>query len=125
VVLADSQRLLQVFINLLSNARDASNTNGEVRVSASTANDMATIQIEDDGSGIPPEQQSQVFEPFYTTKDPGEGTGLGLAMVYTIMDNMDGSVQLESPIHTGGDADPGTRISLTLPLGSYGAVFDL
>ena len=73
--------------------------------------------------GIPPEQQGQIFDPFYTTKEPGEGTGLGLALVYTIMEDMNGSVQLESPIQSG--PQPGTRVTLELPLGRYGAEFEI
>jgi PAS domain S-box-containing protein len=123
VVLADSQRLLQVFINLLGNARDACEPGGHIRVSADIVADLVTINIEDDGCGVSADLQAQVFDPFFTTKDPGQGTGLGLALVYTIMEDMGGSVQLESPI--GSDAHPGTRISLELPLASYGSEFDL
>jgi PAS domain S-box-containing protein len=123
VVLADSQRLLQVFINLLGNARDACEPGGEVRVLAEMHSDLVTIHIEDNGCGIAAERQVQVFDPFYTTKDPGEGTGLGLALVFTIMEDMNGSVQVESPIGSG--SMPGTRVTLELPLGSYGSEFDL
>jgi PAS domain S-box-containing protein len=123
LVMADSQRLLQVFINLLGNARDACDAGGEVRVMATTDSERAIIHIEDEGCGIPPEQQAQIFDPFYTTKDPGKGTGLGLALVYTIMEDMNGSVQLESPI--ADSSRPGTRVTLELPLGNYGPVFKL
>jgi PAS domain S-box-containing protein len=123
LVLADSQRLLQVFVNLLGNARDACQPGGEVRVLADSVGEVAIISIEDDGCGIPPERQAQVFDPFYTSKDPGEGTGLGLALVYTIMEDMNGTVQLESPI--GSEDNPGTRVTLELPLGRYGSEFTL
>ena len=115
--------MLQVFINLLGNARDACESGGHIRVSADIVADLVTINIEDDGCGISADLQARVFDPFFTTKDPGQGTGLGLALVYTIMEDMGGSVQLESPI--GSDAQPGTRISLELPLASYGSEFDL
>ena len=123
VVMADSQRLLQVFINLLGNARDASEPGGLVSVLAHKLGDLAMISIEDEGCGIPAEHQAQVFDPFYTTKDPGEGTGLGLALVYTIMEDMGGSVQLESP--AGDGSNPGTRVTLDLPIGSYGREFEV
>ncbi|GAB3286205.1 ATP-binding protein [Parahaliea aestuarii] len=123
VVLADTQKLLQVFINLLGNARDACADDGQVHVRAAVIEGSASIEIEDNGSGIPASIQSQVFEPFYTTKDPGEGTGLGLALVYSIMEDMGGSVQLQSPVFEG--AQPGTRITLQLPLGRYDSDFGL
>ncbi len=119
VVMADSQRLLQVFINLLSNARDASLEQGEVEVCCSETDGLVTVEIQDEGCGIPAELQGQVFEPFYTTKDPGEGTGLGLALVFSIMEDMGGSVHITSPVK--GGPQPGTRITLRLTQGSYGA----
>ncbi len=118
VVLADSQRLLQVFINLLGNARDACDDDAEVHIRADASNDQVRIHVEDHGCGIPPELQSQVFEPFYTTKEPGAGTGLGLALVFSIMDDMNGKVQLTSPLSQGDR--PGTRVTLHLPRTGYG-----
>jgi signal transduction histidine kinase len=123
VVLADSQRLLQVFINLLGNARDACEDFGEVHIRAAASGADIRIDIEDTGCGIPPELQSQVFEPFFTTKDPGEGTGLGLALVFSIMEDMNGKVQISSPLSPGDN--PGTRVSLYLPRTSYGQEFEL
>ncbi|MDP4917985.1 MAG: ATP-binding protein, partial [Haliea sp.] len=79
-----AQRLLQVFVNLLGNARDASAAGGEVRIDAKATRSEVSVSVEDDGSGIPAALQSRVFEPFFTTKEPGEGTGLGLALVYSI-----------------------------------------
>jgi len=121
LVLADSQRLLQVFINLLSNARDASENGGLVSIGAELEDKLVQIEVEDRGCGIPEHVLSQVFEPFFTTKDPGKGTGLGLALVYSIMENMGGSVHLHSPI--GDDEHPGTRVILQLPISSYSTEF--
>ncbi len=118
VVVADTQKLLQVFINLLSNARDACTSHGVIRVWAETDAGSAQVHLEDNGCGIPLSIQGQVFEPFYTTKEPGQGTGLGLALVYSIMEDMQGTVQLHSPVHPGHDR-PGTRFTLQLPLGAY------
>ncbi|MAT94997.1 MAG: histidine kinase [Halioglobus sp.] len=123
LVLADTQRLLQVFINLLGNARDACAEDGEVRINARAWDQEVQIDVEDTGCGIPPELQSQVFEPFFTTKDPGAGTGLGLALVYSIMEDMQGKVQLTSPVSDG--PHPGTRVSLHLPRTSYGPAFQV
>tara|TARA_R110002073_G_scaffold22277_3_gene77137 strand:- start:1949 stop:4915 length:2967 start_codon:yes stop_codon:yes gene_type:complete len=117
LVHADAQRLLQVFVNLLGNARDASPANARVTVSASVQQQRVSIEVEDQGSGIPPALQTQVFEPFFTTKEPGEGTGLGLALVYSIMDDMQGSVHIQSPV--GPAEQPGTRFTLQLPRGHY------
>ena len=117
LVLADPQRLLQVLVNLLGNARDASEDGAEVSIALHTEGQQVVIAVEDSGSGIPPALQVQVFEPFFTTKDPGEGTGLGLALVYSIMEDMGGSVQITSPLHEG--PHPGTRVSLRLPTARY------
>jgi len=123
VVLADSQRLLQVFINLLGNARDACDEFGEVHIRASAVGVDVKIDIEDTGCGIPAELQSQVFEPFFTTKEPGQGTGLGLALVFSIMEDMNGKVHITSPLLPGNN--PGTRVTLFLPHTSYGSVFEV
>ncbi len=122
VVLANSQRLLQVFINLLGNARDACDDYGRVDITADCTDALVTINICDNGCGIPAELQAHVFEPFFTTKDPGAGTGLGLALVFSIMDDMNGSVSVSSPLSDG--PNPGTRVTLQLPRGSYGNTFD-
>ena len=117
VVLADSQRLLQVFVNLLGNARDACDADGHVQIQAYCNDSRVLIDIDDNGSGIPAELQSQIFEPFFTTKDPGAGTGLGLALVYSIMEDLGGTVQLTSPLQPG--SQPGTRFTLQLSETSY------
>jgi signal transduction histidine kinase len=121
VVEADSQRLLQVFINLLSNARDASPANGKITVSARVEGARVGIHVDDQGTGIPAELLDKVFEPFFTTKDPGQGTGLGLSLVYSIMEDMQGSIQVTSPLDEVSAS--GTRIALSLPLGHYGDTF--
>ena len=119
LVLADSQRLLQVFVNLLGNARDACDEYGQVRILAHRDGTRVNIAVEDDGCGIPPDQLSHVFEPFYTTKDPGSGTGLGLALVFSIMEDMGGTVTVTSPLQQG--PNPGTRVSLQLATATYDA----
>lgn len=123
LVQADSQHLLQVFINLLANARDACDDYGEVHISATACDERVTIHVEDNGCGIPAELQSQVFEPFFTTKEPGAGTGLGLALVFSLVDDMHGQVHLASPLD--GGAQPGTRVSLELYRATYGTDFQI
>ncbi|SEK64130.1 PAS domain S-box-containing protein [Atopomonas hussainii] len=113
LVSGDDQRLVQVLINLLSNARDASNPGDAIRVWSDAEEHTITLQVEDEGSGIAQELQEQLFEPFFTTKDPGKGTGLGLALVYSIVEEHYGQISVVSP------ADPerqrGTRFSIKLP----------
>ncbi len=111
---ADSQRLIQVFVNLLSNSRDASTEGGRIVVDGSVLAGYARLTVTDEGSGIPPEVADRIFEPFFTTKDPGEGTGLGLAMVYTIVEDHKGSIEIESPVDR--ERGNGTRFIILLPL---------
>lgn len=113
LVKGDPQRLAQVLINLLSNARDASPPGGAIRVSSEAAELSVTLLVEDEGTGIPQAIMDRLFEPFFTTKDPGQGTGLGLALVYSIVEEHYGQITIDSP------ADPerqlGTRFRVTLP----------
>ncbi len=95
---ADAQRLLQVFVNLLSNARDASPEDSLVSVNCQKDGQQLLIQVVDRGVGISKEHQEQIFDPFFTTKEPGEGTGLGLSLVYSIVDELNGSISVESPV---------------------------
>lgn len=116
LVEADFQRLLQVFINLLSNARDASEAEQGISVSCQPDAQRGRMHIEvrDEGSGIPKHLRQQVLEPFFTTKEPGKGTGLGLALVYSMMQEMEGDLDIESPCDTIHER--GTCIHLSLPL---------
>lgn len=111
-VTADDHQLTQIFINLLGNARDASPAGGRVTVTALEAADVLTVQVDDEGTGIPPDQLGTVFEPFFTTKEAGAGTGLGLSLVYTLVKNHGGSIQAISPVP---ERTHGTRMSITLP----------
>jgi len=115
LVLADAQRLLQVFINLLSNARDASARNEDISIAAEQREDILHISVTDRGAGIAEDIQNQVFEPFFTTKEPGEGTGLGLSLVYSILENLGGRVSLISPVTPEG----GCQFTVSLPSASY------
>jgi PAS domain S-box-containing protein len=97
LVQADSQKLLQVFINLLSNSRDASKAGQSVEIASREEDGQVYISVTDEGCGIPENLRGQIFDPFFTTKEPGEGTGLGLSVVYSILEDMQGRIQLESP----------------------------
>ncbi|MCH8499796.1 MAG: PAS domain-containing protein [Marinobacter sp.] len=113
IVLGDEQRLVQVFINLLSNARDASPDGGRIIVSGKQEGYSAIIDVTDEGTGIPTDQLDHIFEPFYTTKGANEGTGLGLSLVYNIVEEHYGHVQVESPVNP--ETQDGTRVRLSLP----------
>lgn len=109
VIFGDHQRLVQVFVNLLSNACDASSPADRVVIDCRRAGDHVHLEIRDHGAGMPAEVQDRVFEPFYTTKQPGEGTGLGLPMVYNIVQEHSGNVYIHS---TPGE---GTCVVIKLP----------
>ena len=108
----DAQRLLQVMVNLLSNARDASRAGDGVTIEARVEGDGVRLDVTDQGSGIDEGVRDRLFEPFTTTKPPGEGTGLGLPLVYTIVAEHHGRLDVASP--PPGHAQ-GTRISVWLP----------
>jgi len=113
-VIGDIQKLIQVFVNLLGNARDASDAGDSVTITATIQDNAAQVTVTDNGCGIPEEQLEHIFEPFFTTKDPGEGTGLGLALVYSIIEEHYGHIQFISPAdRTQGK---GTQVKITLPL---------
>ena len=113
IVAGDAQRIIQVFINLLSNARDASPEQGRVMLESNEDEDSVTITVTDEGHGIPPELIERILEPFFTTKEPGEGTGLGLAMVYSIIEDHSGHMDIISPADTVHNR--GARFVITLP----------
>ena len=77
---ADHVALLQVLVNLVNNAIDASPAGGSVWVSHRLVDERVVVTVKDQGPGLPTELRQQVFETFYTTKEPGKGTGLGLAL---------------------------------------------
>ncbi|MCQ3828129.1 PAS domain S-box protein [Microbulbifer elongatus] len=112
--LGDNQRLIQVFINLLSNARDASPDGGHIEVEGYTRAGLACIAVTDNGPGISPAHRERILEPFFTTKEPGEGTGLGLAMVYSIVEEHGGQLELVSPAHP--ETGRGARFIVQIPL---------
>lgn len=112
-VKGDAQRLLQVMVNLLGNARDASTPGGKVIIDATPQGEWLHVSITDQGHGIDERVREHLFEPFTTTKPPGEGTGLGLPLVYSILAEHGGQIDVDSP--PPGQAN-GTRINLWLPL---------
>jgi PAS domain S-box-containing protein len=113
-VVGDSQRIIQIFVNLLSNARDASPQDGKITVEGEANGQWVNVSVSDQGPGIDKVTIEQVFEPFFTTKEPGKGTGLGLSMVYSIVRDHQGQVYIESP--ADADTGRGTRVVMRFPL---------
>jgi signal transduction histidine kinase len=101
--------LNQIWTNLMANAIEAMRGNGELRVRTARELDRVLVEIGDNGPGIPPEVLPHIFEPFYTTKEVGEGTGLGLDTVCRIIRNHHGEIRVTS--HPGD-----TRFQVYLPL---------
>ncbi|MCB2185248.1 MAG: two-component sensor histidine kinase [Deltaproteobacteria bacterium] len=93
---SDTSQLQQVFLNLLQNALDAVTKDGEIALTSHLVDDYVEVTVTDTGPGIPPELQDRVFDPFYTTKDPGKGTGLGLSISHSIMQKLGGALSLAS-----------------------------
>jgi len=96
VIRIAAHKLQQVLINLLLNARDAVAANGRIEVSGEEQGEQVRIRIRDDGPGIPAELLGQVFNPFFTTKPPGRGRGLGLAVCHRVIEEAGGGIEVAS-----------------------------
>ena len=92
-----------MLINLLTNARDAMPLGGTIQISSAydAQKDEVTLEVQDNGSGIPPEIQEKIFDPFFTTKPFGKGTGLGLSIVHGIVRTYEGRIELNSELGQG------------------------
>jgi two-component system, NtrC family, sensor kinase len=116
VVLANPNRLQQVFLNILLNAVDAlaekerKQEERYIRIRSETSGDHIRVSFADNGPGIPEEEIAHIFDPFFTTKEPGKGTGLGLSVSYRIVESLGGTIRAES------ESDLGTRITVSIPL---------
>jgi len=118
LIMAHSNRLQQVFFNLITNARDAileqAKTKdypykGMIRIATFEKQDRVVVHIEDNGIGIPESVMDKIFEPFYTTKESGQGMGLGLAITYGIVKDYEGKIDIESVVGQG------TSIEVSFP----------
>ena len=116
IVIGNAIQLEQVFINLLTNARDAMVGTPRKRLSISCTVEQGAVHLafSDTGTGIPEEVENRIFDPFFTTKEVGTGTGLGLSITYGIMQDHQGSISVEN--HPG----EGATFFLRLPLGQPG-----
>jgi hypothetical protein len=110
-VYGNAGKLQQVFTNLLLNARDAIPDGGLITLRASTSDDRdaLTVEVVDNGIGIAPENVARIYDPFFTTKGVGRGTGLGLAVSYGIVQEHSGHIAVESA------PGRGTTFRITLP----------
>ena len=111
-VMGDPGSLNQVWVNLLDNALRAVGNSGRVTISTARDGDMAVVAVTDTGVGIKPEDMDRLFQPFFSTRAAGEGTGLGLALCRKIILRHGGTIQLKS------EYGKGTRSEVRLPLQS-------
>src|SRR3984893_14648346 len=93
---ADRSKIDQVLLNLALNARDAMAGNGTMTISTRNEGDIVALEVADTGAGIDETAAERIFEPFYTTKDVGQGTGLGLSTVYGIIAQTGGTIHVRS-----------------------------
>jgi PAS domain S-box-containing protein len=96
-----ADQLLQVFINILINALDATEGRGQITVKSNFDKNNIYVEISDDGCGMDDITMSKIFDPFFTTKDVGKGTGLGLSVSYGIIKRFNGEIIVESIIGKG------------------------
>jgi C4-dicarboxylate-specific signal transduction histidine kinase len=109
-IMGDSEKLEQVFINIIDNAIDAVSGSGIITVSTRrTESGYVQLRISDSGSGILEEHLDKIYDPFFTTKEVGKGTGLGLTISHAIIKDHNGSINVESQV------DKGTTFTILFP----------
>ncbi|HAD03176.1 MAG: hypothetical protein A2091_00425 [Desulfuromonadales bacterium GWD2_61_12] len=114
VVCMSRHKLLQVLLNLLLNARDASPVAGEIFLTGGVDGNWVWLSVADCGSGMTPTVRSRLFDPFFTTKAPGKGRGLGLSICHRIINEAGGRIEVES------QEGAGSRFFLWLPAAEEG-----
>ncbi|OGP58744.1 MAG: hypothetical protein A2V65_05425 [Deltaproteobacteria bacterium RBG_13_49_15] len=114
IIAGDRNELQQVFLNILINAIDALENrppdHRQVYIKTDRSPDSVRVQIEDNGCGIPPEIQARIFDPFFTTKTEEKGTGLGLAVINSILHKHHARIDVWSEV------DRGTRFTVSFPV---------
>ena len=115
-ILCNSQKISQVFVNLIGNAIDAMGHSGEVKISAIQEIDRITIKVKDTGPGIPPKALERIFDPFFTTKGSLKGTGLGLYIVKEIIDENEGIIFVSQTGTMATTGTSGTEFTIILPI---------
>ncbi|MEO5359634.1 MAG: ATP-binding protein [Nitrospirota bacterium] len=111
-VICNVGKLNQVFLNILANACQAIEGNGEVTIKTRSEGDKVRIEISDTGAGIPKDKIDKIFETFFTTKPVGKGTGLGLSISLTIIKQHKGTISVDS------EPGKGTTFTIVLPVDS-------
>jgi len=109
-VWASSEQLKQVFLNLIMNSRDFMPDGGEIIITGREENGSVVLDFADSGTGIEEKELSKVFDPFYTTKKDGTGTGLGLSVCYGIVQNHGGSISVKNR------PEGGAQFTVSLPV---------
>ncbi len=109
-VMGDTVKLEQVFVNILDNSIQAMHGGGDIYIESSHTDGWAKIKIADSGIGIPEENLSKVFDPFFSTKEVGTGTGIGLSICYGIINQHNGEIDIES------NEGKGTIVTIRLPV---------
>jgi signal transduction histidine kinase len=109
-LMANVGKMHQAFLNILINASQAIADKGIINIFSSISKDKIKVEIIDNGSGISGPNLKRIFDPFYTTKEPGKGTGLGLSITYNIIKEHNGEIIVESV------EGKGTKVSIFLPL---------
>lgn len=112
LIFVDPNQIGQVLLNLAANARDAMPGGGRLSIATGNRGDRVTLVVEDTGVGIKEEELDRIFDPFFSTKPLGKGTGLGLATVYGIVKQSHGDVEVES------QPGSGSRFTILLPASS-------
>jgi len=108
--LANGNAMRQIALNLITNAVQAMPRGGELTLRTATAGaNLIRIEVRDTGVGIPAEHLQDIFNPFYTTKAPGQGTGLGLSVVHSILRRYQGEIRVASAVGAG------TTFTIDLP----------
>ena len=113
LILGDFQRILQVLVNVINNARDASQPSSIITLDATSEGNYVKIVVTDEGIGISKAIRERVFDPFFTTKEAGEGTGRGLSLVFSIIEDLDGDIDIISPVNK--DNGSGTSVVIKFP----------
>jgi signal transduction histidine kinase len=112
-IIADPSQIQQVLVNLVVNAIQAMPKRGRLTIRTLTGDGYVSLIMEDTGIGMSEEVMKQIFTPFFTTKDIGQGTGLGLPVVHGIVTAHGGSIKVESKLGQG------SRFEVKLPLSGY------
>jgi signal transduction histidine kinase len=114
MVSLDQEQMTQILSNLIKNAIDAMPDGGKLTVKIEDDDQYVNFEVTDTGRGIKKEDQDKIFEPFYTTKGIGKGTGLGLATAYGIVKMHNGKLTVDS--NTDPNAGPtGTKFTIRIP----------